>query len=316
MAMNIQQELPQCPVCNSPGGYELSGVVGKFAKCPQCQAKWKIHTEKEKTIGLTLHELPKNGAALFKVEATNAPLFVQLGKPIAIGFWQNLKLDDKIDWEFLSKSVDPALLNCIIIDKSELVLNYWTGNRLVPNERYRAGPGPRAQPMMLQMGALLLTSRRLIWLERRQIGVWKPQINYQVAVDMPLETVKSVSAESGDSGDWEKMRKVSIVGSDGEKTFNLENAFQELLRPMVENAIKQRRDEIEAEKKRDKVHVMLDFSFLKSVMEKGGLMMQVLKCPECGASVEFPKSGNETTCTHCGKTIYAQDVFEKVKGLI
>jgi DNA-directed RNA polymerase subunit RPC12/RpoP len=211
--------------------------------------------------------------------------------------------------------VDPAILSCIIIDKSELVLNFWTGNRLVPNEKYRAGPG-RAQPMMLQMGALLVTSRRLIWLERRRVGVWKPQINYQVAIDMPLESVKSVSAESGDSGDWEKTRKVSIVSGDGEKTFNLQNAFQELLRPIVEDAIKQRRDEMEAEKKRDKVHVMLDFSFLKSIMEKGGMVMQVLKCPECGASVEFPKSGNETVCTHCGKTIYAQDVFEKVKGLI
>ena len=313
--MSIHQELLQCPVCSSASGYELSGVVGKFAKCPQCQAKWKIHMEKEKIIGLTLHELPKNGSALFKVESTNAPLFVQIGKPTAISFWQNLKLDGKIDWEFLSRSVDPVILSCIIIDKSELVLHSWTGNRLVPNERYRAGSG-RAQPMMLQIGALLLTSRRLIWLERRRVGVLKPQINYQVAIDMPLESVKSVSAESGDSGDWDKTRKVSIVSENGEKAFNLHGAYQELLRPMVENAIKQRRDEIEAEKKRDKVHVMLDFSFLKSIMEKGGMVMQVLKCPECGASVEFPKSGNETVCTHCGKTIYAQDVFEKVKGLI
>jgi DNA-directed RNA polymerase subunit RPC12/RpoP len=51
-------------------------------------------------------------------------------------------------------------------------------------------------------------------------------------------------------------------------------------------------------------------------MEKGGLIMQVFKCPECGATVDFPKSGNETKCSHCGKSIYAQDVFEKVKGLI
>ncbi|MGA2385403.1 MAG: hypothetical protein ABSG33_02590 [Candidatus Bathyarchaeia archaeon] len=312
--MSIQQMMPQCPVCGSSSGFELSGMVGKFAKCPQCQSKWKIHTEKEKIIGLTLHELPKNGFALYKVESTSTPLFLQIGKPIAIGFWQNLKLDGKIDWDFMSKLVDPAILNCVILDKAELVLNNWTGTRLMPNDK-RYGPA-RSQPYILQNGELLLTSRRLIWLERRQIGVWKPQINYQVAVDMPLETVKSVSAEMGDSGDWEKMRKVSIVSDEGEKTFNLQNAFQELVRPMVENAIKQRRDEMEAEKKRDKVHVMLDFSFLKSVMEKGGMVMQVLKCPECGATVDFPKSGNQTVCTHCGKTIYAQDVFEKIKGLI
>ncbi len=312
--MSIQQEISKCPVCSSSSGYELSGMVGKYARCPQCQAKWKLHMEKEKLIGLTLHELPKNGAALYKVESTNAPLYVEIGKPIALSFWQNLKLDGKIDWEFLSKSVDPAILSCIIIDKSELVLNYWSGNRLMQNETAQVGPARKA--MILQTGALLLTSRRLIWLERRQIGVWKPQISYQVSLDMPLENVKGVLAESGDSGNWAALRKVSIVDDAGEKTFSLISAFQELIRPMVESAIKQRRDEMEAEKKKDKIHVMLDFSFLKSVMEKGGLMMQVLKCTECGASVEFPKSGNQTVCSHCGKTIYAQDVFEKVKGLI
>jgi ribosomal protein S27E len=75
-------------------------------------------------------------------------------------------------------------------------------------------------------------------------------------------------------------------------------------------------DENEAARKRDKKHVMSDFSFLKSIMEKGGLVMQVLKCPECSVAVYFPKTGYETKCNHCGKTIYAQDDFEKVKGLI
>jgi ribosomal protein S27AE len=270
--------------------------------------------EKEQLIGLTLHELPKNGAGLFKVASTNGPLFIEIGKPIALSFWQNLKLDDEIDWEYLSRSVDPTILTCVIIDKSELIRHYWTGNRLVQNQTPQVGPARKT--IVFQWGALLLTSRRLIWLEKRQIGVWKPQFHYQVAIDMPLETVKSVSAESGDSGDWDRTRKVQIVDVNGEKTFNLKSAYQELLRPMVENTIKLRREEIEAEKRKDKIHVMLDFSFLKSIMEKGGLTMQVLKCPECGASVEFPKSGNQTVCSHCGKTIYAQDIFERVKGLI
>ena len=148
------------------------------------------------------------------------------------------------------------------------------------------------------------------------MGVWKPQFTYQVALDMPLEDIKGISAESGDSGNWESAKKVSIVTTDGETIFALQNSLQELFKPMIECAIKMRKDENEAERKRDKIHVMLDFSFLKSMMEKGGIVMQVLKCPECGAAVDFPKSGNETKCNHCGKTIYAQDIFEKVKGLI
>jgi ribosomal protein S27E len=313
--MSLQQELPQCPVCGSTSAYELSGIVGKYAKCNQCQTKWKLVMEKQKIAGLALHELPKNGAGLYKVASTNVPLFVEIGKPIALVFWKDLKLDGKIDWGFLSNAVDPTVLTCVIIDKSESILNLWTGNRQIKNDQAPVSPAQK-RAMILQIGALLLTSRRLIWLEKRRMGVWKPQITYQVALDMPLEDIKGVSAESGDSGNWESAKKVSIVTNDGETTFNLQNAFQELLKPMIECAIKMRIDENEAERKRDKIHVMLDFSFLKSVMEKGGLVMQVLKCPECGATVDFPKSGNETKCNHCGKTIYAQDVFEKVKGLI
>jgi ribosomal protein S27E len=312
--MSLQQELPQCPVCGSTSAYELSGIVGKYAKCNQCQTKWKLVNENQKIVGLTLHELPKNGSALYKVASTNAPLFIEIGKPIALVFWKDLKLDGKIDWEFLSNAVDPTVLKAAIIDKSEFILNLWTGNRNILNDKAPVGPA-RAR-MIIQIGALLLTSRRLIWLERRQMGVWKPQITYQVSLDVPLEDIKGISAESGDSGNLESAKKVSIVTNDGENTFNLQNAFQELLRPMIESAIKTRKDENEAEKKRDKIHVMLDFSFLKSIMEKGGLMMQVLKCPECGATVDFPKTGNEIKCVHCGKTIYAQDVFEKIKGLI
>jgi ribosomal protein S27E len=310
----MQQVLPQCPVCGSTSGYELSGIVGKFAKCYQCQTKWKLHLENQQLMGLVMHELPKNGAALYKVAATNAPLFIEIGKPLALPFWQGLRLDGKIDWGFLLGMVDSTILKSIIIEKSEYILNTWTGNRLIQNDK--PATSLAQQRIMLQIGALLLTSRRLIWLERRQIGVWKPQATYLVALDMPLESVKGISGESGDSGNWATAKKVSIVTSDGEKTFNLQSALQEILKPQIESAIRMRANEIETEKKRDKIHVMLDFSFLKSAMEKGGLVMQVLKCPECGATVEFPKSGNETKCLHCGKTIYAQDIFEKVKGLI
>jgi hypothetical protein len=80
--------------------------------------------------------------------------------------------------------------------------------------------------MILQIGALLLTSRRLIWLVRRQTGKWKPQITYQVALDMSLENIKGISAESGDSDNWESAKKVSIVTNEGENTFNLQSAFQ------------------------------------------------------------------------------------------
>lgn len=63
------------------------------------------------------------------------------------------------------------------------------------------------------------------------------------------------------------------------------------------------------------LHVTVDFSFLKKYMEKGGLLMQALKCPHCGGSIDFPKTGNVTTCSYCGTSIYAQNVFEKLRSL-
>ncbi|MGA3060071.1 MAG: hypothetical protein ABSD92_06830 [Candidatus Bathyarchaeia archaeon] len=203
--MSLQQELPQCSICSSPNAYELSGVVGKYAKCSQCQTKWKLIVENQKIVGLALHELPKNGAGLYKVASTNAPLYIEIGKPIALVFWKDLKLDGKIDWAFLSNAVDPTVLECVIIDKAEQILNLWTGNRHIKNDK--APTGPAKPRIIIQIGSLLLTSRRLIWLEKRRMGVWKPQFTYQVSLDMPLEDIKGISAESGDSGNWESAKK-------------------------------------------------------------------------------------------------------------
>jgi|SRR3990170_6856009 len=312
--MAMQLKFPKCPVCGGSSGYEISGILGKYAKCLSCMTKWKLLMENQEITGLILHEFPKNGSGLFKVKSTNNPLFVEIGASRELSFWRNLTLEGNIDWDFLSKGIDTTILNCVIKENTESFLHSWTGNHTVQNVRVVQGSSHTTTTV--QIGALLLTSRRLIWLERRQTGVWKPVVSFQVVTETPLEKIKGVSGESGDSSTWGFPKKVSIVDDTGENTFDLQYAFLELLKPMIENAVKIRRDEIETEKRKDKVHVMLDFSFLKTIMEKGGLTMQVLKCPECGATIDFPKSGNETVCSHCGKAIYAQDIFEKIKGLI
>jgi hypothetical protein len=79
---------------------------------------------------------------------------------------------------------------------------------------------------------------------------------------------------------------------------------------------RKRREEIEAEKRKERVQVLLDFSSLKEYMEKGGLVLQKTKYPECGAPMALPTSGSQTKCEHCGSTVYTQDIFEKVKSLI
>lgn len=51
-------------------------------------------------------------------------------------------------------------------------------------------------------------------------------------------------------------------------------------------------------------------------LEKGGLVLQKTRCPECGAPISLPTTGSQTKCEHCGSIVYAQDIFEKVKSLI
>ena len=68
---------------------------------------------------------------------------------------------------------------------------------------------------------------------------------------------------------------------------------------------------------REKVikEVKIDFSALKSMIEEKGLLLKVLECPNCGGKVEAPEAGNIIQCRHCGKDIFAVDIFEKLKDL-
>jgi hypothetical protein len=45
-------------------------------------------------------------------------------------------------------------------------------------------------------------------------------------------------------------------------------------------------------------------------------VLTTVKCPQCGAGIELPKEGSLIKCQHCGSQIYAQDVFDKLEGLL
>lgn len=74
--------------------------------------------------------------------------------------------------------------------------------------------------------------------------------------------------------------------------------------------------EIEQEKQRARIQYVLDFSFLRAEMERGGVIVQTIRCPSCGASISLPSAGTSARCPYCGSVVYAHDVFEKMKGLI
>ena len=108
----------------------------------------------------------------------------------------------------------------------------------------------------------------------------------------------------------------SVVDEKCETRFRLHFALLETFKPIIEKATKIRKTEIKKEKNKERVHLMLDFSFLKKYMENGGLVMNVLKCPHCNGKVTFPEGGARIKCSYCGNEILAQDIFEKVKSII
>jgi hypothetical protein len=69
---------------------------------------------------------------------------------------------------------------------------------------------------------------------------------------------------------------------------------------------------------RDKanVKIIIDFSSLKDVMSKGGLVMTTYKCPNCNGMVNIPEAGKVLVCQYCGTPIKPVDIFEKIKSLM
>ncbi len=72
----------------------------------------------------------------------------------------------------------------------------------------------------------------------------------------------------------------------------------------------------EMNKEKGIVQIILDFSSLKDVMSKGGLVMSTYKCPNCNGMISIPEAGKVLMCQYCGTPIKPVDIFEKVKSLI
>ena len=83
--------------------------------------------------------------------------------------------------------------------------------------------------------------------------------------------------------------------------------------PIINDNILKRKAMIQ--KQQTKI-VVIDFSWVRRYLDKGGLVLTAFKCPQCSGSIDLPKEGNVTKCKYCGSNVYAQDVFDKLKGLL
>jgi len=215
--------------------------------------------------------------------------------------------------EFTNKAIEEELpwKNALMLEANEKVIQYWQGNhetQMMTSKDTWLGKQPTTVKQT-KMGTLVLTNQRLAWIEMR--GVFNKSHHYIFAI--LLDKLQGISMGGSIT------KYVSIADSQNEHIFHLSGVYSaglDSFKRVVYDQVKARKQELENEKKRDKVQIVLDFSFLRTYMEKGGLSLQVLKCPECGGPIKIPQSGNNTVCQHCGNNVYAQDIFEKVKALI
>jgi signal transduction histidine kinase len=169
------------------------------------------------------------------------------------------------------------------------------------------------QQMEVKNGLLVFTNENMIFMQ--QEGYFTS--NYSQALRIPLENISGMVV----GGTLLKHIRVNI----GTSGYSQEEHFQglrdsnglvimEVVKQNIESVLKNAREE--QKKKSEHVQIILDFSSLKDVMSKGGLVMTTYKCPNCNGMVDIPEAGKILMCQYCGTPIKPVDIFEKIRGLI
>jgi ribosomal protein S27AE len=160
-------------------------------------------------------------------------------------------------------------------------------------------------------GTLILTNRRILF--EHGSGVLTSR-RYSV-LNLSLLAVKQVTVERG-------LLKAKVVlfvqgeGYSGLPRVEIEIPSADRWCSMISAQVSMRHRELEEDKRRSRIQYVIDFSFLKDQMERGGISLESIKCPSCGASVQMPSQGNMFKCAYCGSLIQSQDVYERMKGFL
>ena len=198
----------------------------------------------------------------------------------------------------------------IYFEKGEKMVSWWEGNRETVQKMAMQGQYRGVQDVKTRKeGILALTTQRLLFLEAH--GIFGK--SYHQTLTIPLSKLAGVSV-GGSLAPF-----ISIADDQENHVFHLRGIGKKefpALRQKIMECCQQRKEELETESKKERIQILVDFSNLKDYMEKGGLVLQNTKCPECNAPIPIPTSGNQVVCQHCGSTILAQDIFEKIKSLI
>lgn len=204
----------------------------------------------------------------------------------------------------------------IRLRQSEEATRFWGGRLSNGSLAGKDAKASSQQPVW--PGILISTNHRFVFLEERgrqaNTCIERESILYEDVTDISVFTgtfAQDIRIEASSHGRAWRISK--LEQSDGKywTGANLEEA-----RAFGEFVVRRRLQEVEEEKRRERVQFVIDFSFLKKEMLKGGIVVQTVKCPSCGASIDLPTTGTSTKCQYCGSAVQAHDIFEKMKGLI
>jgi hypothetical protein len=162
---------------------------------------------------------------------------------------------------------------------------------------------------------MIVTNQRVIVASKNGMFLSK---NYSVSYTANLEDITSLAM--GKAG---LVDTLMIMHTGQNIEFSDLNSFKPSIRalfPTFNTAISQKKNQIRLEQERiqsqQRVQIVLDFSALKDVMSKGGLVMTSYKCTNCGGKLEIPEAGQVLSCKYCGISIKPVDIFEKIKNLL
>jgi len=218
---------------------------------------------------------------------------------------------NEVYWE--RTPIKQQISEILVLNKDEPVMMSWNGTvetfekTVVTKGRVRK-KHKIVEAKGEEKGTLIITDRRLLWVTRRgRLGK-----TYRVTHEIPFESIRSIS------GGGKVKKYISLIFLDDEYIFRLSGNYRSLheFRNIVRSLREKWEKQIEAEKQKERVHIMFDFTALAEHMKDGGLSLKTIKCTECGGPLDLPESGNQINCEHCGCTILAEDVFEKIKALI
>jgi len=196
--------------------------------------------------------------------------------------------------------LSPEVNKAILWQKDEALVNYIAAQEFIEDKTKTLGA------RVGHKGFLIVTNQRVIF--ACKLGFLAK--DYGVTYGISLEDVMSISPGKFGFND-----KLVILEKSGQHKDFIKPMINDLI-PMIKATISERRSQLEARKDKERIQVVLDFSSLKDVLARGGVVMSSYNCPKCNAMIEIPEAGKVMICKYCGAPVKPVDIFDRIKSLL